>query len=509
MRRTQVAVIIDVVWLMAVAIAGLAIFFVPGGSLGIAVAALAVISAVASTLMVAAAVERAMERRLTELGKAVGISGKENTAPISVESIVANLAGRLERTSPFKAAFAALARPAVIVGSDGDILEVTRGLADIGPQAVEGADVAQLLGPGYAAGGMASDELFTLGGARFRGTQRTLGKGRSVIEFVPAGAYISDDDLDAFASALAGGHTGFRFDASALDTAPGLRGLTDGLEALDLGMSALKRLAAGEPLSAQMRASNSGLAPHLREIADYLGALEEQRDAEAEARSGLEDKMHAVLEAIDKYRAAISSIAALAESGKTGVGAAGQALERGRDRARGLRTLGREARTALGEAALAAERANAAAGGVDGTTQEIDKLMAAIEDVSFRTNLLALNAAVEAARAGEKGAGFAVVADEVRQLAQSTQRTARDIRTLVTTSRTQSGAGLSEARNLRTILTGLETRLDSLNGETDAVAASLDEGGSAVSRLDTQLTGMSEASARAMTLPARRQQAAR
>jgi len=506
MRRTQVAVIIDVVWLLAAAIAGVAIFFLPGGPVGAAIAVVAVISALASTLWVAGRVERAMERRLAELGKAVGV-GKDDTAPASVESIIANLAARLERTGPFKAAFAALARPALIVGADGVILEVTRGLADISPRAIEGADVELLLGPGYAAGGMASDELVTIGGARFRGTQRPIGKGRAVIEFVPAGAYISDDDLDAFASALAGGHTGFRFDSGALETAPGLRVLTDGLEALDLGMSALKRLAAGEPLSAQMRASNSGLAPQLREIADYVGALEEQRDSEAEARSGLEDKMRAVLDAIDKYRAAISSIADLAESGKTGVSIAGQALERGRDKAHGLRTLGREARTALGEAALAAERANAAAGGVDGTTQEIDKLMSAIEDVSFRTNLLALNAAVEAARAGEKGAGFAVVADEVRQLAQSTQRTARDIRALVTTSRTQSGAGLTEARNLRTILSGLETRLDSLNSGTDEVAASFDEGGSAVSRLETQLTGMSQASGHAMTLPARRQQA--
>ena len=40
-----------------------------------------------------------------------------------------------------------------------------------------------------------------------------------VLEFVPAGAYIADDDLDAFATALAGGHTGFRFDPKALAAA--------------------------------------------------------------------------------------------------------------------------------------------------------------------------------------------------------------------------------------------------------------------------------------------------
>ena len=69
------------------------------------------------------------------------------------------------------------------------------------------------------------------------------------------------------------------------------------------------------------------------------------------------------------------------------------------------------------------------------STSQIDKMVAGIEEISFRTNLLALNAAVEAARAGEKGAGFAVVADEVRSLAQGATRTARDIRELVAESR--------------------------------------------------------------------------
>lgn len=87
---------------------------------------------------------------------------------------------------------------------------------------------------------------------------------------------------------------------------------------------------------------------------------------------------------------------------------------------------------------VAARRTHLAVGGVDKATAEIDRMVAAIEDVSFRTNLWALNAAVEAARAGEKGAGFAVVAEEVRTLAQSTQKTAKEIRALVVHSRGQA-----------------------------------------------------------------------
>ena len=62
------------------------------------------------------------------------------------------------------------------------------------------------------------------------------------------------------------------------------------------------------------------------------------------------------------------------------------------------------------------------------TFGEVVKAVARIAD---QTNLLALNAAIEAARAGQHGKGFAVVADEVRTLAETSEKSARDIQELI------------------------------------------------------------------------------
>ena len=97
-------------------------------------------------------------------------------------------------------------------------------------------------------------------------------------------------------------------------------------------------------------------------------------------------------------------------------------------------TTGTDVANSLGAIVRASERQEASVQMVeelDRQASAIGEVVKAVARIADQTNLLALNAAIEAARAGQHGKGFAVVADEVRTLAETSEKSARDIQDLI------------------------------------------------------------------------------
>lgn len=98
---------------------------------------------------------------------------------------------------------------------------------------------------------------------------------------------------------------------------------------------------------------------------------------------------------------------------------------------------------------------------------QINVILADIQNIAEQTNLLALNAAIEAARAGESGRGFAVVADEVRGLSQRTrssvEKTQEVISTILTGSKEATSVMESNASSIKDVVEIVGNASESFN----------------------------------------------
>ncbi|MDR0391186.1 MAG: methyl-accepting chemotaxis protein, partial [Planctomycetaceae bacterium] len=88
-------------------------------------------------------------------------------------------------------------------------------------------------------------------------------------------------------------------------------------------------------------------------------------------------------------------------------------------------------------------------------SQDVQKVVKVIDDISFQTNLLALNAAVEAARAGAHGKGFAVVAEEVRNLASRSAKAAAETTQMIENNSKQINDGAAIVTQTAEMLDGI------------------------------------------------------
>ena len=115
-----------------------------------------------------------------------------------------------------------------------------------------------------------------------------------------------------------------------------------------------------------------------------------------------------------------------------------------------------------GEGVAIAGRAVEAIDRVDEQAKRIVDIVGVMDGLAFQTNLLALNASVEAARAGEGGRGFAVVATEVRRLAQQSADAARDVRALISDTKTHVEEGVKLVREAGASLTAVSREADAV-----------------------------------------------
>ncbi|HTM76638.1 MAG TPA: methyl-accepting chemotaxis protein [Devosia sp.] len=494
MQHMRLALIATALWLVAVFASGGVMLAFGGGGNALLIVGIIVAVALAATIVLGARFDKRHRAALHTIAQAAGLCDQPGEV-FTMASIVARLGRRLERAHQFQAGIGAMHQPAMLVDAAGVILTASAGMLAIAPQAVDGADLDALFGAGYlAAGGGAPEEaMLMLAGTRYRVLRLPIGSGRYMLELQSAGSYIEDDDLDAFASALRTGQTGFRFEADVAAIHPVLAALNEGIGAIDAGVLELDRLLAGDAAVSQR--AQGAFSRQLRGVADLLAAIEAQLHDEAEARQGLEHKLSAVGQLVDRFQNQAAHLTSVAAETRADAAHTDLVLRRGGIEARQARKTGQDARNLLDTADLAARRTSVVVSDIDAMTREIDTMVAAIEEVSFRTNLLALNAAVEAARAGEKGAGFAVVAEEVRMLAQMTNRSAKDIRAVVSRGRAQTGTGVDEAQALQKMIAELEEHLRNLSNEADTIVSTLDEGGESLRRLTGRMEAVGDTAA--------------
>ncbi|HXV30595.1 MAG TPA: globin-coupled sensor protein [Sinorhizobium sp.] len=204
------------------------------------------------------------------------------------------------------------------------------------------------------------------------------------------------------------------------------------------------------------------------------------RAAEFSGRAGRE------AEGLVGHVAALDSVTERMRSGSVRIGAAEATAS--------------ETRLAVERSGEIAGQAISAMADIEASAEKIGQIIGVIDEIAFQTNLLALNAGIEAARAGESGRGFAVVAQEVRALAQRSGEAAREIKQLVSGTKTQVEAGVEIVGRTQNAISSIVEQVVSINAAVAGIAREAESQVSDLTSTASEIGGISEAMSQSAAL---------
>ncbi|WP_024353416.1 methyl-accepting chemotaxis protein [Brevundimonas naejangsanensis] len=259
-------------------------------------------------------------------------------------------------------------------------------------------------------------------------------------------------------------------------------GVARGLERLSGGQLAFRLNDPFAPeyegLRADFNAAMDKLQGVMRVIVERAAAIGASAREISQASDDLSRRTEQQAASLEETAAALEQITATVARSAEGAIEAGGVV-------RGARSEAVEGQAVVG-------RAIAAMGAIEQSSNQISAIIGVIDEIAFQTNLLALNAGVEAARAGDAGRGFAVVASEVRALAQRSASAAKEIKTLISESGRQVGAGVALVGDTGQALERIAGQIERLTLIAEEIAASSQEQSSGLQQVNIAVTQMDQ-----------------